>query len=107
MVNQAWGYWTEIYKKTSPKLFFYKIMNFSAYFFEILGGVLMLIPDFRWVGGGIIALSFLFVKTQIRLGVLCDKLILITVLYTSAGGWLHQLLTSAWKLSPPGHTREL
>lgn len=94
MANPAWGYWSDFFKKIPPNNFFFRFLNHSAYFFEILGGVLMLIPPTRWLGGAIICASFLFVKMVIRLGVLCDMLMLITVLYTQRGGWFHQLLLS-------------
>jgi len=94
MANPAWGYWANFFQKGSPNRLFYRLLNHSAYSFEILGGLLMLFPATHTVGALIIFLSFLLVKMVIRLGVLCDQLMLITVLYTHSGGWLHQMTQS-------------
>lgn len=92
MANPAWGYWAKWFQKLPHDHILYRFMNHSAYLFQILGGICLLFPPVHWIGAAIICASFLLVKTLIRLGVLCDLLMLITALYTHPGGWLDQLL---------------
>ena len=97
MANPAWGYWPGIFKNIPPTSWLFRFFNHSAYIFQILGGILMLIPPTQWLGAFIIFGSFLLVKVVIRLGVLCDMLMLITFLYTKPNGWFEQVL---FKLMP-------
>lgn len=90
ITNPAWSYWPDSFRKLPFAHPFFTLSNHAAYIFQILGGILMLIPDWKWLGAFFIAGGFLGVKGLIRLGVLCDMLMLITVLYTVPQGWLHQ-----------------
>lgn len=94
MANPAWGYWSNFFKRISPKHFIYFFLNFSAFIFQILGGICLLLPPVHWFGAVIIFGSFLLVKTVIRLGVLCDMLMLITFIYAHPNGLFHSLLTN-------------
>lgn len=92
MVNPAWGYWPNFFRHFKTGNILFHFCNHNAYIFQIAGAACMLIPPLQWLGGAIIAFSFLVVKTMIRLGVLCDQVILMTVIFTKEGGWLHSLL---------------
>ena len=92
MANPAWGYWYKLFQKLPHDHWLFRFMNCSAIFFQIFGGVCMLIPPAHWIGAATIAGSFLLVKVLIRLGVLCEQLILITALFAHPNGWLDQLL---------------
>ncbi len=92
MANPAWGYWPDFFRKLPPQHWFFKFTNHSAYSFQILGGLCMLIPPVQWVGAFIIAFGFWIVSTQIRLGVLCHHLMLITMIFTKPGGWVDRWL---------------
>lgn len=81
LVNPWWGYWWRLYKKTDPSHFSFRIFNFLAYNTELAAGVFMLIPVTQFFGGLLIALSFLFILTQIRLGFLGEMVILATFLF--------------------------
>ncbi len=100
MANPAWSYWPKLFKPLPMNHPLFTFMNHSAWFFQILGGLCLLIPPVQWMGALIIVLSFLLVKCIIRLGVLCDKLMLIPVIYTKSGGWMEQLLTRFYTVDP-------
>lgn len=84
MVNPAWGYWWRHYKKMPPSHLFFKSLNHLAWSSQVLAGVLMLIPETRFLGGTIIIFMFLFIATQIRLGWLCE-----TVMFCSGLIFFH------------------
>lgn len=81
LVNPWWGYWWRLYKKIDPSHFSFKILNFLAYNTELAAGIFMLIPATQFFGGLLIALSFLCILTQIRLGFLGEMVILATFLF--------------------------
>jgi len=47
--------------------------------------VLMLIPSTRFLGGIVILLSFAFIATQIRLGLLCEMVMVCGLLFANSG----------------------
>lgn len=101
MANPAWSYWPEFFHKLPFHHPLFTLSNHAAYIFQILGGVLMLIPGLKWFGAFLICAGFLGVKCIIRLGVLCDMLMLITAIYTVPNGWLHQIILGVMRpLSP-------
>lgn len=85
MVNPQWGYWWRFFQKMPPQSPLFQFLNFNAWFQEILAAVLMLIPETRFLGGMIILLSFVFIATQIRLGVLCEVVIACCFLFFHPG----------------------
>ena len=52
---------------------------------EIVAAVLMLIPQTRFLGAAIIVLTFAFIATQIRLGLLCEMVVVAGVLFFQPG----------------------
>jgi len=84
MVNPMWGYLFRVFRRIRTNSIFYWTLNECAWTFEILAAVCMLIPSLRWVGGVMILLSFLLIVVLIRLGVLCEKVILCCFLFFPA-----------------------
>jgi hypothetical protein len=95
MVNPWWGYWWPWVRKTSPTNPIYKLFNTLAYSVQMIAAVLMLIPATREIGALMIAVSFAGIATKIRLGFLCETVVLGTVLFLGAGSWLEQLTRAA------------
>lgn len=102
MVNPMWGYWSEIMAGMSPKNPIYKICNHLAWSTEIVAGILMLVPHTQSLGGLLLALSFIFIGIQIRLGFLCHMVILISLLYFSPDIAVFQQLPNFNGLSTEG-----
>jgi hypothetical protein len=92
MVNPQWGYWWWIYQRISPTHWIFKVLNHLAWSLEVIAGVLMLIPQTRFVGGLIILSSFIFIATQIRLGLLCEMVIVCCFIFFYPGSYGDQLL---------------
>lgn len=91
MVNPAWGYWPNFFRKFRSKSPLFSFFNHSAYFFQILGAICLLFPFSYPLGAFIIFGSFFIVALIIRLGVLCPQLMLSTFLYTRENGIMDQL----------------
>jgi hypothetical protein len=85
MVNPEWGYWPEFWAKWRPSHPLFRFFDEMAWGTEVVCGVLMLIPATRMLGGLGILLSFVFIATQIRLGFLCEMVILCCLLFFGAG----------------------
>jgi hypothetical protein len=100
MVNPAWSYWPNFFRRFPANSFVFHFFNYSAFVFQILGAVLLLIPATYWLGALIIFGSFFLVLLIIRLGVLCPQLMLITFIYTIPGGWVHQALDRFYPSDP-------
>ena len=96
MVNPWWGYWWRHYARLAPGHWLFRALNHLAWSTEVTAGLLMLIPGTQWLGAAIIAASFLFVATQIRLGWLGETVIACTVPFVPAGTpvdrWLSALV---------------
>ena len=56
-------------------------MNQMAWLTEVVASILMLVPQTRFIGGAVIALTFLYIMTQIRLGLLCEMVVLCCAFY--------------------------
>lgn len=89
MVNPQWGFFYSYFSKLKTSNFLFQILNQSAWSMQILSAVLMLIPGCRWAGAALIFLSFAFVGTQIRLGLLCPMIMLCCMLFVSLGELNH------------------
>jgi hypothetical protein len=85
MVNPEWGYWHRFWSRWSPRhpLFFF--LNQNAWSVQMAAALLMLWPHTRFIGAVMIVGSFLFVATQIRLGLLCPMVIVCCVLFFVPG----------------------
>lgn len=100
MVNPWWGYgwlWPRV-QRTRPTLVLFRVFNSMAWLVQISAGLLMLVPSLRWVGASLIAISFAGIALQIRLGFLCEMVILSALLCAGDGTPLGQLVALA---SPP------
>jgi hypothetical protein len=85
MVNPEWGYWWRLYLKVRPDHPMFAGLNQLGWATEIVAAVLMLIPQTRFLGAAIIVLTFAFIATQIRLGVLCEMVVVAGVLFFHPG----------------------
>lgn len=98
MANPAWGYWWSIWSRIAPGHWIFRSLNHLAWSTEVAAAILMVIPATRPVGAALIMLSFVFIATQIRLGVLCEMVILAGLLFLPAGSvadlWLAGALGS-------------
>jgi hypothetical protein len=98
LVNPKWGYWWRTYATLSPRHRLFLTLNHLAWATEVVAAVLMLLPPTRPLGGLLIAMSFAFIATQIRLGLLCEMVMLCGLLYVTPGslldGWLAAVVPS-------------
>lgn len=85
LANPQWGYWWRIWAKVPPRHAILRWLNQLGWATEVVAAVLMLIPPTRFVGGAIIVLTFAFIRTQIRLGVLCEVVALCAVFFFHPG----------------------
>lgn len=91
MVNPEWGYWPSFWKQWPPTHPIFRFFNESAWLTEMGCGLLMLIPATRWLGAAGIFASFVFIATQIRLGFLCEMVMVCCLLFVTSGS-----ATDAW-----------
>jgi hypothetical protein len=92
MVNPWWGYWHRRYARLPPGHRVFRALNHLAYGTEIAAGLLLLFPPTQVLGALLIVVSFAFIATQIRLGFLCEMVILGGLLYLPAGHPVDRLL---------------
>lgn len=85
MVNPEWGYWWRFFARRPPHSRLFKILNHLAWGTEVAAGTLILIPQTRFIGALLILLSFIFIATQIRLGLLCEMVIVCCMLFFHPG----------------------
>jgi hypothetical protein len=97
MVNPWWGYWWRFYRKVPPDHIVFKVLNHLAYGTEIVAGFLLLIPSTWSPGAALVIVSFLFIATQIRLGFLCEMVMLAALIYTQPGSLADDAIR-AWVL---------
>jgi hypothetical protein len=86
LCNPMWGYWWRWYVKRPPNHPVFWVMNYLAWGTEVVAALLMLVPPTRELGGLLIACSFAFILTQIRLGFLCEMVIVDSLLLVQRGG---------------------
>jgi hypothetical protein len=85
LVNPEWGYWWRRWRRLRPTHPVFVGMNQLGWATEIVAAALMLVPPTRFLGGAIIVLTFGLIATQIRLGLLCELVMLGGVLFFSPG----------------------
>jgi hypothetical protein len=85
LANPQWGYWWRRYAATPPGHWIVWTLNQLAWTTEVVAAVLMLVPATRFVGALLIVVSFAFIATHIRLGFLCEMVILAGVLFFHPG----------------------
>jgi len=91
MVNPEWGYWSGFWSRQSPGAWWFRLFNELAWGTEVVAALLMLYPPTRFVGGMLILLSFIFIATQIRLGFLCEMVIVCCLLFAYPGSPIDRL----------------
>ena len=95
MGNPMWGYWWRRYVTLPPNHAVFWTLNQLAWGTEVVAALLMLIPPTRELGGLLICGSFLFILTQIRLGFLCEMVIVAGLLFVTRGGWVDRQIVAA------------
>jgi hypothetical protein len=85
MVNPQWGYWGSQWARVSPSHPVFRFFNEMAWGTEVAAGVMMLLPQTRFLGAALILLSFIFIATQIRLGFLCEMVIVCCLVFFHPG----------------------
>jgi hypothetical protein len=86
MINPWWGYWGRFYERLRPSHWIFRTLNHLAYLTEIVAGFLMLVPATQLLGALLIFGSFAFIALHIRLGFLCEMVILCCLLFIPEGG---------------------
>lgn len=92
LVNPAWSYFWRLYRRLPPGHPLFRGLNQLGWSTEVIGGVLLLIPELRFVGALLIILGFLFVLTHLRLGWLPEMVLVATLLFMHPGSAGEQLL---------------
>jgi hypothetical protein len=99
LANPEWGYWWRTYAGLPPGHPMFRTLNHLAWISEILAAICLMFPASRLVGAAILIGSFAFVATQIRLGLLCEMVMVCGLLYLPAGSaadrWLASLAPAA------------
>lgn len=87
LANPEWGYWWRFYRRIPPGHWVFTAMNHAAWSTELVAAALMIVPhpDLRAAGGLLLAASFVFVGSQIRLAWLTEMVILGSLLLVPAG----------------------
>jgi hypothetical protein len=98
MVNPEWGYWWRFWGERPPGAWYFRLFNTLAWGTEVVAAVLMLYPPTRFIGGMLILVSFIFIATQIRLGFLCEMVMVCCLIFAHPGSvidtWLQAILPS-------------
>ena len=106
MVNPEWGYWWRFWGRQRPEAWWFRAFNEMAWSTEVIGALLMLFPPTRMLGGMLILASFIFIATQIRLGFLCEMVIVCCLIFVLPGSavdvWLSALFAPSAVVSPTG-----
>lgn len=87
LVNPQWAYAWKFFRKFPASHFWFKFQDQCAWSLQILAGILMLIPQTKLSGALIIMGSFFLVRTQIRLGLLGEMVMLGGALFFSGFTW--------------------
>jgi hypothetical protein len=85
LVNPEWGYWWRRYRRLRPDHPLFVSLNQLGWATEVVAATLMLLPPTRFIGAAIIFLTFAFVATQIRLGLLCEQVMVACLLFFHPG----------------------
>ncbi|HWU36476.1 MAG TPA: hypothetical protein VN203_02450 [Candidatus Acidoferrum sp.] len=106
LVNPAWGYWWRRWMRLPPGHWLFQALNHLAWATEIAAALCMLLVPIRLLGGLLLIVSFLFIATQIRLGFLCEMVVVCGVLYFPAGSipdaWIRLVIPHAGDAVLPG-----
>lgn len=81
LVNPEWGYWWRAYRRLAPDQAVFHLLNHLAWATEVGAALLMIVPATRFVGALLLLISFVFIALNIRLGWLCEMVIVSTLLF--------------------------
>ena len=85
LANPEWGYWWRRYAAVPPGHWIIWTLNQLAWTTEVVAALLMLLPATRFVGALLSIGSFAFIATHIRLGFLCEMVMLGGILFFHPG----------------------
>lgn len=85
LANPQWGYWWRRYAAMPPGHWIVWTLNQLAWTTEVVAALLMLVPATRFIGALLIVGSFAFIATHIRLGFLCEMVMLGGLLFFHPG----------------------
>src|SRR5688572_2436147 len=95
MVNPEWGYWWRFWSRQRPDAWWFRLFNELAWSTEVIAALLMLVPATRSIGGMLIIVTFVFIATQIRLGFLCEMVMVCCLLFAHPGSLVDVWLSAA------------
>lgn len=81
LVNPMWSYWPGFYRKFRADHWVFKGMDHAAWLAQLTAGLLLLTPNGGIWGAFLIFVGFLFIATQVRLGFLCESVMLAALLF--------------------------
>ena len=93
MANPMWGYWWRFYVGMPPRHPWFWFLNQMAWGTEVVAALMMLLPATRELGGLLLAASFLFILTHIRLGFLCEMVALSGLYFLREGSLVDEWLS--------------
>ena len=99
MVNPEWGYWWRFWSRQRPVGWRFRLFNELAWSTEVIAALSMLVPATRSIGGMLILVTFVFIATQIRLGFLCEMVMVCCVLFAHPGSLVDVWLSAV--VAPP------
>ena len=99
MVNPEWGYWWRFWSRQRPVAWWFRLFNELAWSTEVIAALSMLVPATRSIGGMLILVTFVFIATQIRLGFLCEMVMVCCVLFAHPGSLVDVWLSAV--VAPP------
>jgi hypothetical protein len=100
LVNPQWGYWWRWYRQLPPGHWLFRTLNHLAWSTEVVAAILMLVPQTRFLGSLMILASFVFIASQIRLGFLCEMVIVGAMFFFHEGSLGAHLFASAVDPAP-------
>jgi len=81
LVNPAWSRWANAYSRLRPSHPFFKVVDHGAWLLQFLAGIFFLFPLTGQLGAWLVILGFAALTTQVRLGLLCESVILAACLF--------------------------
>lgn len=85
LANPEWGYAWRHYSKRAPDHLLFKILNQLSWSIEVAAALCLFFPATQFWGALMIFASFLLIATHIRLGLLCEMVMLCCFLYIHPG----------------------
>ena len=100
MVNPEWGYWWRFWSRQRPVSLVFRCSTSWRGAPRSSAALLMLVPPTRDAGRHVAPRQLLFIVTQIRLGFLCEMVMVCCLLFVHPGsvvdGWMSAVV------APPG-----